>query len=258
MCPFAVVFKTSVEDEALHCPAYSAGPMQVQVNYMVSEPAHTSMDASLPERERTFIVVDDHPVIGLAMRHLIESEPGWKLLGVAETPAQGIAMVQRLRPSILILDLVFPAESGLEGLCQFQAAFPWVRTVIYSVRTPEVYGPRCLRAGARAFLRKDAPAATILACLHSVINGGRWVGTAPQSNPANSENNPLNNLSTRELEVLEMMARGLSTKDIARSLCRSAKTIETHRQRLSKKLGVCGTSALIRFAIDHLADIEPR
>lgn len=209
-------------------------------------------------RDVTFFILDDHPVISFAMQGLIRSRPGWQVAGHASHPADAIAQIEKTRPDVLLLDLVFAGETGLDCLNRVRALSPMTRTVVYSVQPVDVYGARCLDAGAMGYLQKDAPVDVVLRALESVIDGRRWMGDAQWTEDPRARSSKvalMHLLSNRELEVLQLVTQGMSNREIAKALCRSIKTVETHRHRIARKLGVRGGAQLIRMAIHCLDGI---
>ncbi len=203
----------------------------------------------------TFFIVDDHPVVTFALGKLIEGQPGWSVAGKASSPRDALEALHTRPPRMLILDLLFPSQSGLDSLARLHDAMPETFITVYTVQPLEVYGLKCLKAGARAFVRKDAPVELFLRALRSVSAGGLWLGDRPWGGPGESagcRGRRDDSLSPRELEVLELLAQGLTSREMAASLCRSVKTIETHRHRLSRKLGLRSGAELMRYAIHHL------
>lgn len=209
-------------------------------------------------RDVTFFILDDHPVISFAMQGLIRSRPGWYVAGHASHPAEALAQIENACPDVLLLDLVFAGESGLECLNRVRALSPLTRTVVYSVQPVDVYGARCLDAGAMGYIQKDAPVELVLRGLESVIGGRRWLGDAQWTEDPRARSSKvalMHLLSNRELEVLQLVTQGMSNREIAKALCRSIKTVETHRHRIARKLGVRGGAQLIRMAIHCLDGI---
>jgi DNA-binding NarL/FixJ family response regulator len=200
------------------------------------------------------LLVDDHPVVrdGLAQR--IALEPDLDVCATSATVTEALEALKRHRPDLAIVDLTLPDGHGLELLKEIRALYPKVRLLVFSMHDEIIYGERTLLAGAQGYVMKDAPPETLLAAIRSVLAGKiavspdlseRMLRSAARSRTPKP---PMERLSDRELEVFELIGRGVSTKEIADRLHRSVKTIETHRQRLKTKLQIKGHAELIAQA----------
>lgn len=214
-------------------------------------------DQERPEsvgRSATFLIVDDHPVVSFALQQLIDAEAGWRVTGKVVTAAEAIAFVRVHRPDIALVDLILPASSGFELLTWLHTQ-PAVRSVVYSVHPEDVYARRCLAAGAAGYVSKDAAVETLVDTIRWVLAGRASINgqVLDDSVPRFMQDSAsgLESLSTRELEVLTLLGQGLSNRRIAQVLCRSDKTIESHRYRISKKLRIANGPELVHFAIQH-------
>lgn len=195
---------------------------------------------------QSFYIIDDHPVICLGLSQLINSQPGWRVVGTNDSIDSGFRQVVQLRPTVVIVDLLFPGMSGLSQLITLREVASWSVRVVYSVQPVNLYAWACLQAGATAYLHKSASKQTTLAGIQSAIAGRLWVGeNVWQGTPQSISRS----LTQRELEVFQMIGQGRSTREIAAALCRSVKTIETHRQHLLRKLGARCSSDLVRLAV---------
>lgn len=197
------------------------------------------------------LVIDDHDIVRFGVRHL--------LAGRAETvDADGLEAGRRLlaaeRFDLLLLDLGLADGFGLAALPSLRAAHPALRILVMTSMDEEVYAERALRAGADGFVMKTSLQATLPAAIESVLAGGlhvspalagRLLRRAVQDQPGEVRDT----LSTREIEVLRLVAAGHSTRDIAEQLNRSVKTIETHKQSLKTKLGADSPAMLVRMAV---------
>lgn len=202
--------------------------------------------------EVSFVIVDDHPVVAFALRALIESQKNWRVVAQVDSPGTAIELIDRHRPDIVIMDLLFPSQCGLESVRSLERTHPHVRTVVYSVQPARVYGPMCMAAGAEGYLRKDSSVTDVVRGLRAVVAGTRWVGDGPwEPSQHRAGAGGDSALSAREIEVLQLLAQGMTSREIALVLCRSIKTIETHRHRLGRKLGARNAADLMRLAIRH-------
>ncbi|MDX9911451.1 MAG: response regulator transcription factor [Phycisphaerales bacterium] len=215
-------------------------------------PAHRGPEPLLA----SFLLVDDHPVVIHALRHIIHSRPGWKVVSQCETPEQARTACREFRPDIVFLDLMFPGESGLDFLGWLHAELPRTRSIVYSIQPDTVYAPTCIRAGAAGYVGKSVPVEVIVTTASMVLEGSTVVnGNVINRRAAGFAGGTavcgLNQLSRRELEVLNLIGQGYSNKRIAEIICRSAKTVESHRYRISRKLKIDNGPALMRFAMQH-------
>jgi len=232
---------------------------------MISHPLQASQRIAQPRgSERPpltgtscqFVLIDDHPVVAFALQHLISSQPGWNVLGRASDLREAESLIENHHPDVVVLDLMLPGESGLEFLSWLQAHAPECRSIIYSVQPSEIYARRCLQHGARAYIGKNANVDALIESIRLVVEG-KVVVCDDRPESADSPDDKrcmgagLELLSTRELEVLHLLGQGLSNVRIAKLLCRSAKTIESHRYRISRKLGIPNGLELVHFAMQH-------
>ena len=203
------------------------------------------------------LVVDDHGIVREGLMALLGKQEGFQVLGSAASGAEAIAAAKRLKPDIVIMDLLLPDMSGIEATELILGSLPLTRIIVLSAcRTIEhVY--RSLRAGARGYLVKDALASDLIHAVRAVRSGKQFLSpsvsppTIDAANCFSLPRSPLERLSVREREVLRRIVDGASSAVIAQHLSLSRKTIDTYRGRLMAKLGVCNRSALIRFAIEN-------
>lgn len=202
------------------------------------------------------LVVDDHDLVRLGVRHA--------LAGRAETVdaaslAEGRQKLAAEPFDLMLLDLGLADGFGLNALPHLRAAHPTVGIVVLTSMEEEVYAERALRAGADGFVMKTALQSTLLDAVDAVLNGGLYVSPAlnrrllrraVQEQPAAAKDA----LSTREIEVLRLIAAGQSTREIAERLNRSVKTIESHKMALKTKLGADSPAMLVRLALGWLGD----
>ena len=202
------------------------------------------------------LVVDDHGIVREGLTALLKRQSDIQVLGCAISGAEAIVAAQRLRPNIVIMDLLLPDMSGIEATRRILALLPLTRVIVLSARhtSEHVYG--ALRAGALGYVVKDAPAEELLQSVRSVKEGKQYL--SPQLAPTLGDatryslaKSPLERLSMREREVLHRVVSGASSAAIGQHLSLSPKTIDTYRGRLMTKLGVSNRSELIRFVIEN-------
>jgi two-component system, NarL family, response regulator NreC len=179
------------------------------------------------------------------------------VVGLAATGEQAILAAQRLRPDVIIMDLVLPILNGIDATQRILASLPQTRIIVLSACCTSEHVYRALRAGALGYVIKDAAGSDLVCAVRKVLSGQQYLspsiaalfsGDCPNEAGTRS---PLERLSAREREVLHRTVEGYSSTQIGLQLSLAPKTIDTYRSRLMQKLGVSDRSALIRFAIQH-------
>jgi two-component system invasion response regulator UvrY len=202
------------------------------------------------------LVIDDHEVVRLGVKQILEMNFLYVEVGEADTSQKGMAAVQRESWDLAIVDISLPDQSGLELLCELHNSFPKLPLMVLSLHAEEQYAVRAFRAGAMAYLTKQAASDELARAVKQVLTGrmyvtasvGEYIAGNLIQNPARSGHHAL---SERELEVLILLAEGHSVRHIAQSLALSMKTVSTYRARLLDKLQLTTTAELIRYALDH-------
>ena len=203
------------------------------------------------------LVVDDHGIVRDGIRSLLRAQDGMDVVGLAATGEQAVSAAQRLRPDLIIMDLVLPILNGIDATGRILASLPQTKIIVLSACSTSEHVYRALRAGAHGYVLKEAAGFELVCAVRTVLSGKRYLspsiaaafsGDGPNDAGARS---PLERLSAREREVLHRTVEGLSSAQIALQLSLSPKTIDTYRSRLMQKLGVSDRSTLIRFAIQH-------
>lgn len=209
------------------------------------------------EAVKRLLLVDDHPIMRHGLAQLIRAEPGLDVCGEAGSAREGLELAGRLKPDLVVIDLTLPDKNGLELLKDIQAQYPGTLCLVLSMHDEAMYGERALRAGARGYIMKEAAADHLINAARKVLSGGIYVSDSMASRMleqvtgqrARGAASGVEMLSDRELEVLEMIGRGVATKNIAERLCISARTVEAHRAHIKEKLGVGDGAALVRYAV---------
>ncbi|HEV3163169.1 MAG TPA: response regulator transcription factor [Isosphaeraceae bacterium] len=205
----------------------------------------------------TILLADDHHVVRQGLRALLEAEPGFSIAGEAADGLQAADLVERLKPDVLVVDLMMPGLNGLEVTRQVSKRSPQTRVILLSMHANEGYVLEALRHGATAYVLKDCTAAELVRAVHEVICGRRYLSPplserAIESYLLKAEETPLdiyNTLTGREREVLQLAAEGHSNAEISARLFISPRTVEIHRANLMRKLGLRNQTDLIRFAL---------
>jgi DNA-binding NarL/FixJ family response regulator len=205
----------------------------------------------------SIVVADDHPVVRKGLRAALESEPDLVVVGEAANGLDAVALVERLRPDILIIDVMMPQLCGLEATRQVRQRVPTTRTILLTLYDLEAYVLEALRSGAWGYVLKGATMEEVVAAVRQVAEGRRYLSPAvseyaieayverAKAGPRDAHET----LTSREREVLQLAAEGCSNSDIAARLAVSARTVESHRASLARKLGLRTQTDLIRYAL---------
>jgi len=202
------------------------------------------------------LLADDHTLVRAGLRKQLESMPNICVVGEAGDGLELLALADQLQPQLVMMDIAMPGLNGLEATARLVKALPGVRVLILSMHQNEEYVRRALRHGAVAYLLKDSAPMELDLALNAVLRGETYLSPAVSKGVVNdyvqrlrSEDPGSDQLSPRQREVLQLIAEGLSTKDIARRLDLSVKTVETHRTSLMRQLDVHEVAGLVRHAL---------
>jgi DNA-binding NarL/FixJ family response regulator len=203
------------------------------------------------------LIVDDHGIVRDGIRALLGREDGLAVVGLAATGEQAVLTAGRLRPDVVIMDLVLPILNGIDATKRILASLPQTKVIVLSACSTSEHVYLALRAGVRGYVIKDAAGAELVRAVQTVLSGKQYLSASVTEALANEcpsqvvRSSPLERLSRREREVLHLTVEGYSSTQIAQHLSLSPKTVDTYRSRLMQKLGVSNRSTLIRFAIQH-------
>ena len=209
-----------------------------------------------PAQRIRVVLADDHPIVRAGIRETLKRVPGVEIVGEASEGREAIELVKSLGPEMVFMDVSLPGLNGLEAAERILKAFPQVRVIILSRHENEEYYWRALRIGAAGYLLKKAVVAELEKAVQRVAAGeiylSREVMLSLRRYPLHEiarARSPLDLLSHREREVLQRIAEGETTKEIALRLRRSPKTVEYHRKQLMRKLNIFDIARLVRFAV---------
>ena len=213
---------------------------------------------------RRVIIVDDHPVFRHGIRQLVSKLPEVQVCAEAENAQTALEVMRDHRPDVALVDVSMPGTNGIELVKLMLAEFPQLIVLVVSMHDESLYALRALRAGAKGYVMKQQAVETVLGALRKVIGGGIYV--SPQFSErlvfkaiqgSNTDlGSPVDKLSDRELEVLQLFGHGETTRGIAERLHLSVKTIETHRTHIKEKLGFKDADELVRFAVEWTSVTE--
>ncbi|MDY7565444.1 response regulator transcription factor [Pseudomonas sp. RTC3] len=205
------------------------------------------------------LLVDDHALIRAGVRALVSDIPGYAVIGEANDGAQLLDLAQQLRPDIILLDISMKETSGLDALETLLLKLPHSKVLILSMHTDPELIMRALEMGAHGYLLKDATGTELEQALNALHNNERYLSPAiahtvidqalisVQANrPERIENH---NLTARQLEILRLIVRGKSTREIAGGLGLSIKTVEAHRSQIMKRLHIYDVAGLVLFCV---------
>jgi DNA-binding NarL/FixJ family response regulator len=209
------------------------------------------------------LLAEDHRILREGLRAIFRGEPDFALVGEASDGREAIAQARELQPDLVILDLSMPRTDGLSALAEIKRVAPNARVLVLTVHRTEEYVFTAIEAGADGYLLKDASASELMLAVRSVLAGDRYLCAAVASQfvtafldgkgkrrAAPKPRLPLETLSSREREVLKLVAEGYRSREIGDFLCISEKTVEKHRANLMRKLGVRSAAALTAFAME--------
>lgn len=203
------------------------------------------------------MLADDHPVMRLGIRNLLEGEPEFTVVGEVSDAQEVIPQVEALTPDVLVLDLVMPGLNGLEIARRLTRSVPHTRIIMLSMHANEAYVIEALRNGASGYVLKGSEARELVRSIRAVLDGRRYLSPPLSENAiamyaekaAGAPLDPYETLSTREREVLQLAAEGHTSPEIAGRLSISARTVEAHRGNLMRKLGLRTQTDLVRYAL---------
>ncbi|HSA54451.1 MAG TPA: response regulator transcription factor [Gemmatimonadaceae bacterium] len=205
------------------------------------------------------LMVDDHAIVRAGLRMVLQSVEDFEVVGEAETSGTAVALIEQLRPDVVLLDINLPDGSGLEVAARCLALAPATRILMLSVHDDREFVRESVRIGAHGFLRKDTTPAELRRAIRAVHSGDAFFSppvarrlseVLREELPEPSVAASLEQLTTREREVLVRIAQGLLNKEIAAELGISVRTVESHRDSLMRKLGLRTVAALTRFALE--------
>jgi DNA-binding NarL/FixJ family response regulator len=199
------------------------------------------------------LLADDHAVVRQGFRAILAQQPDMMIVGEAGNGREALALAQETTPDVIVMDVAMPELNGMEATRRMATTLPKVRILALSMHKDAIYVREMLKAGARGYLLKDSGEHDLLEAVRAVSRGGEYISPALQ--PALSAawkvggTTPLDQLTSREREVLQLIAEGRTNKEIAVLLHISAFTVDAHRGRIMEKLNVHNVNELVRFAV---------
>ena len=209
-------------------------------------------------RRLKVLVADDHEVMRTGVRALIEQEPGWQVCGTATNGQEAVEVARKLKPDVVVLDMTMPELDGLEALREIKHALPNTEVVVFSAYHSEEVIEQLFDAGAKSYIQKSDGGRHLVAAIKSLAQHKPFFTSEISqilfakflsSSAGKKQNGQEHTVTSRERDVVRLLAGGNSNKEVANSLGISIRTAETHRATLMRKLGLESLAALVRYAI---------
>lgn len=204
------------------------------------------------------LLVEDHVIVRQGIKALFSDEPDLEIVGEADDGRAALQSVSELEPDVVLMDISMPGLNGIEATRQIRQNHPGVKVVVLSMHSNEEYVFQVLRAGASGYVLKQSDSSEVLTAIRAALAGGSFL-SPPISRTviddyvrraeARGGDEDLELLTSREREVLQLLAEGLSNREIAEQLNISIKTVETHRSNMMGKLGVSSKTELVKYAL---------
>ncbi len=234
------------------------GGMDMGGNSWTRNPTPTAAPAAGKRRVRRVLIVDDHPIVRQGLRRIMDNEEDLSVCGEAETVRDARVAIKDLSPDVMIADISLKQGDGIELVRDVRAHHSHLPILVLSMHDETIYAERMLAAGANGYIMKQAASDQFLIALRRVLDGGIYVSEAVGNNMIQKfaaggsyiSANPIDRLSNRELQILHMIGKGMSTRETAQSLNLSIKTVESHRQRIKRKLNLATGTQLVQYAVN--------
>jgi two-component system, NarL family, response regulator NreC len=201
------------------------------------------------------LLADDHAMVRKGFRLILEAQPDMEIAGEAGNGREAVELAEKLHPDVVVMDVAMPELNGIEATRRLAAFSPHTRVLALSMHKDSVYVREILRAGARGYLLKDSIDTDLINAVRAVAKGDGYispgVSDAVLSDYRRHVTDPLDLLTSREREVLQMIAESKTNKEIAVALNLSVYTIDAHRGKIMEKLNLHSTGELVRFAVRH-------
>ena len=212
--------------------------------------------ASAAEKKKV-LIVDDHPMICEGISMLVEHEPDLTVVGRAASVNEALKAIEELDPDVVVVDITLKGSDGIELLKDMKIRWPSLPALVFSMHNESFFAARVLHAGARAYVSKRESPAKLIDAIRSVLQGGLFVSERMTSaivqrfvmGRSDTNRSRVGGLTDREFQVFQMIGEGLQTREIAERLHLSIKTVETHRERIKKKLDLDSATKLAKYAI---------
>ena len=207
--------------------------------------------------KKKIAIIDDHPIVRQGLAELIAHQPELVVCGDAEDAAGALEMIEDSKPDIAVVDISLKNSSGIELIKDIKVRFPDLLILVLSMHDESFYAERVLRAGARGYVTKEEATESVITAIRKLLDGGIYLSEKMASKmlskfvdgPPEMGGLPVDRLTDRELEVFELIGRGISTRQVAERLHLSIKTIESHRENIKRKLKLENATELLQHAV---------
>lgn len=207
----------------------------------------------MPAKRTRILLADDHSVVRHGFRRILDAQEDMEVVGEVSNGREAVEQCGALHPDVIIMDVTMPELNGIEATRRIAEIVPRARVLALSMHRDSVYVREILRAGARGYLLKDSGEADLVSAVRAVAQGEGYlspaVSEAVLSDYRKHVTNPIDLLTSREREVLQLVAEGKTNKEIATGLNLSVYTVEAHRGKIMEKLNLHSASEMVRFAI---------
>ncbi len=206
------------------------------------------------------LVADDHAIIREGLRVMLGNQPDMEVVGTAANGREAVGLVDEHVPDVVVIDISMPELNGIEAIAQILPRHPHIKVIVLSIHETKPYVYRTLKAGAKGYLIKETAGLEVVDAVRAVYRGERYLSqrisdlltdVSFRNLEVSMEVSPLERLSPREREILQLVAEGKTSQEIAVRLSISPKTVDTYRSRLMGKIGVEDMAGLVKFAIQH-------
>jgi len=206
------------------------------------------------------LVADDHAIIREGLRVMLGNQPDMEVIGTASNGNETIQFVDQDEPDVVVIDISMPELNGIETIFRMLPDHPNIKIIVLSIHETKPYVYRTLKAGARGYLIKETAGLEVVDAVRAVQRGERYLSQriadlltdiSFRQLETSMEVSPLDALSPREREILQLVAEGRTSQEIGERLSISSKTVDTYRSRLMHKIGVGDVAGLVKFAIQH-------
>jgi DNA-binding NarL/FixJ family response regulator len=214
-----------------------------------------SKNKSVPKQK--LLILDDHPMMRHGLHQLISNEADLSVCAEAENAGQALEAIAAEKPDLVLADISLPDKGGIEFIKDVQALYPQMPVLVISMHDESLYAERVLRAGGRGYIMKQEGGRKLMLAIRQVLNGQIYVSEKMSAKflenfsgqRSQSTRSPIERLTDREFEVLQLIGQGKGTRQIAQTLHISVKTVEVHRLHIKEKLKLEDAPSLVRYAV---------
>ncbi len=216
---------------------------------------------SLRARKYRILVVDDHPIVRRGLAQFLEGTPDMEICGGAESLAEAMQEIEKTCPDLILVDISLKDSHGIELIAAVKERFRHVKMLVWSMFDEKLFAERALRAGGSGFINKQEPIEKVLVAIRQVLRGELYL--SPQMTNLllrrvgkgdHLDEDPVRSLTNRELEVFQMIGKGLTTQQVASGLDISRKTVEAHREKIKVKMNLRNAAELTRYAVQWVLE----